>query len=177
VTEKQAAIIATYSDLKIVKTRGVIQLVFEADLSNQEEVLSVMGGLPVFGKERYFAIAPLVETVIAQMKLRDEAKADQDKLKLENQDTEKPEQETTLRRQLKMSSRIALVCKEQLFHRFVEAQPGVAKPVGELQAAGYVRRYCDVGSRSEIKPGTDAAELAEQLLNEYAAWRAGWDAP
>jgi hypothetical protein len=58
-TEKPAAFSATYSDLRLVKTRKVVQFVFEVPLEAAGHAMNVLGGMPSPMKEEWFAIARL----------------------------------------------------------------------------------------------------------------------
>lgn len=55
-TEK-AAFSATYSDWRIVKGRKAVQIVFEVPLEAAHHAYNVLGGMPNFGSENWFAIA------------------------------------------------------------------------------------------------------------------------
>jgi hypothetical protein len=50
---------ATYSDWKLIKTRGVVQVVMEVPLSEADAAYQILGGMPDFSSERWFGIAPL----------------------------------------------------------------------------------------------------------------------
>ena len=52
------AIRATYSDVKLVKTRKVFQLIFEVPIEDADNALRVLGGLPRPAAERWVGIAP-----------------------------------------------------------------------------------------------------------------------
>lgn len=54
----ERVITACWADWKNVKTRGVIQLVFEAPVEQTEEVLKMLGA-PIPGQEKWVAIAVL----------------------------------------------------------------------------------------------------------------------
>jgi hypothetical protein len=41
----------------------------------------------------------------------------------------------------------------------------------EEEAAYFVRQYCKVNSRSEIKPGTEAGRLFDRLYSHFVIWR------
>lgn len=56
-----AAFRASYSDWKPIKTRRVIQIVFEVPWENHDEAYQALGGMPDPGSERWFAIARLQE--------------------------------------------------------------------------------------------------------------------
>lgn len=57
--DKPAAFSATYSDLKLIKTRKVVQFVFEVPLEAAEHAMNVLGGMPSPMTENWFAIARL----------------------------------------------------------------------------------------------------------------------
>ena len=77
-----------------------------------------------------------------------------------------------------LSRRVALTCNERSFASFLRAsdpdgfgsveQSGCADPVVQ-----YVRDLCGVNSRSEIKPGTPAAERWSSLRADYEHWQRG----
>lgn len=50
---------ATYSDWKLIKTRGVVQVVMEVPLSEADAAYQILGGMPDFSHERWFGVAPL----------------------------------------------------------------------------------------------------------------------
>lgn len=56
-TDKPAAFSASYSDWKVVKTRRVVQIVFEVPLDAAGHAYNVLEGMPKFGSEQWFAIA------------------------------------------------------------------------------------------------------------------------
>ncbi len=55
-----AAFRATYADWKLVKTRAVVQVVFEVPLADADAAYDVLGGMPNAAKEGWFGIAALV---------------------------------------------------------------------------------------------------------------------
>lgn len=73
----------------------------------------------------------------------------------------------------RLNARAALICKDELFHRYV----GLCTSgdwIGEEEAAAFMREKCGVESRSQILPGTEAAQRFADLLDDYQLWR---DAP
>ena len=69
-----------------------------------------------------------------------------------------------------LSSRVAMTCGERSFWRFLGERTGL-QSVDKDAAADIVRRMCGVGSRSEIKPGTPAAERWESIRADYEHWQ------
>lgn len=58
-TDKPAAFSASYADLKVIKTRRVVQIIFEVPLEAAGHSLNVLGGMPDTESEAWFAIARL----------------------------------------------------------------------------------------------------------------------
>lgn len=54
-----AAFSASYSDWRIVKGRKVVQIIFEVPIEAAGHAYNVLGGMPNFGSEDWFAIARL----------------------------------------------------------------------------------------------------------------------
>ena len=52
-----AAFTATYADIKTIKTRQVVQIVFEVPIEAAGHAYNVLGGWPDFASERWFVIA------------------------------------------------------------------------------------------------------------------------
>lgn len=57
--ENPAAFGAEYSDFKLIKTRGVIQICFEVPLEKADHAYQVLGGMPDASKSAWFGIAKL----------------------------------------------------------------------------------------------------------------------
>lgn len=68
------------------------------------------------------------------------------------------------------AQRIALLCKEPKFWKFLEEKYRPMKVWDEEAAAETVRMACDVISRGDIIEGSGAAEKWRQLSADYAAW-------
>ena len=60
-TDTPAAFSAEYADLKVIKTRDSVQIVFEIPREAAGHALNVLGGMPNFGSPTRFAIARLKE--------------------------------------------------------------------------------------------------------------------
>lgn len=70
------------------------------------------------------------------------------------------------------AQRVALLCKEPRFWRFLSDEHGsVVGPVkSEADAAEAMRIICGVKSRSEIVEGTGAAATAKLIVGDYDVW-------
>ncbi len=54
---KPAAIMGTFADLKIIKTRKLAQFIIEIPIEKADEALRALGGIPMSDQERWVAIA------------------------------------------------------------------------------------------------------------------------
>ena len=71
-----------------------------------------------------------------------------------------------------LTTRAVMIAKEPLFRRFVELE--TKSPMGEITeeaATEYIRKTCQVESRSEIRPGTAAGDRFCFILSAYIAWK------
>src|SRR6266581_3120392 len=50
---------ACYSDWKLIKTRGVVQVVMEVPLAEADAAYKVLGGMPDVSREQWFGVAAL----------------------------------------------------------------------------------------------------------------------
>jgi hypothetical protein len=143
---KPAAFRASFSDLKLVKTRQIAQLIFEIPLAEFDAAYDVLGGLPNPASEQWFAIAPLDLT-----KKHIDAK---------------PQREW---RDIQPSQQAGIRSSEPCFIAFLkEMHPDDWHE--SQDAAACVRLICGVASRSELVTNQKARVIWHQLDSEYQAW-------
>lgn len=150
------AIQATFSDVKNIRGRKVVQLVFEIPIEQADHALSVLGGLPRSDSERWFGIVALAgkqkEPIV-------------------------PEKKRTPFNEMPLPQQVAMRCTDPNFQRFLNETGGTIIEIGSESAteaaAQYVRAHCKVSSRREIKPQTEAARLYKQLDDDYFGWQRG----
>ena len=70
----------------------------------------------------------------------------------------------------RLAQRAALLCKDPLFHKWLEEISGVEK-VEEADARTYIISKCGVTSRADIVPGTDAAIAFDEICAAFTVWR------
>jgi hypothetical protein len=147
--KKPAAFRATFSDLKVIKTRQVVQLCFELPLADFDAAYEVLGGLPNSAEERWFAIAAIGNSSeIAPLQI--ESKRDWRDLP--------PQQQAAMR------------CNEAAFVHFLREQR--PDDWAETQdTADCVRLICGVESRAELATNHAARVAWHQLDSQYIAWK------
>ncbi len=69
----------------------------------------------------------------------------------------------------KLAQEAGRLAKTQLFHRYLESRG--FESVTEKGAAEYIRYTCGTKSRSQILPGTFAADRFLKLYNDFMFWR------
>jgi hypothetical protein len=57
-----SALRAAFADFKLVRTRGVAQLVMEVPIEEADAALALLGGVPKAAAEKWVGIAPLLES-------------------------------------------------------------------------------------------------------------------
>ena len=137
------AIRATYSDLKLVKTRKVLQLIFEVPIEEADNALRVLGGMPRADAETWVAIAPITEEAAT----RAPTPADTNR---------KSWGETPLVQQA------GIRCNDVEFQQWVAASD-------THDAIEAVRRICEVKSRTEFATDDGAAERWRNLDRDFLA--------
>lgn len=154
-----AAFKASYSDWKLIKTRSVVQIVFEVPLEAADAAYQVLNGMPDFGSEQWFAIA----------KLHPEAK-EQEPVSV----VEPPARARKSWDELPPSQQAAIRCHEVAFHKFLQdnyhARWKILSGNDTEKAAELVRVLCKVGSRSDILPETRALLVWNDLNISYQTW-------
>ncbi len=161
-----AAFRATYSDLKLIKTRQCVQIVFELPLADFDAAYTVLGGMPNPANETWFGIAPLkTEKEIKQ------PAAIESPAKLQP-DTDKPSAGAKRAWETIQPAQQAGIRSHDIrFAKFLEEE--YPQHWRELQdAADCIRSICGAHSRAEL--GTDHRKrvLWNQLDKHYLAWDA-----
>jgi len=141
-----AAFRATYSDFRLIKTRKVAQFVFEVPLEGCNSALNAMGGMPNPAAEVWCAVARL------------------DPAQSHPPDQPAPEKSPAPARVTSLAQIAGIMCADPLFQKFMNVD-------GEESAASFLRGYCAVKSRSEIKVGTKAAERFDAVRRNFINWR------
>lgn len=135
------AILGTYSDFKLVKTRSVVQVVIEVPVERAKEVTDLLG-MPMPGGEIHIGFARV-----------DLTKAS-DPVKLPR---------------LGNAQMAGILCNEGGFRKYLSERSG--KPIPDADAAAVVVRFaCSVKSRADLDTDTHGAQLWRDLKAEYEMW-------
>lgn len=156
-----AAFRASYADWKLIKTRSVVQIVFEVPLEAADAAYQVLDGMPNFGSEHWFAIA----------KLSPEAK-EQEPEPVSNP----PAQVRRAWSQLPPSQQAAMRCNEISFQRFLQEKYRARWKIlpdgtDAEKAAELVRVLCGVESRRLITAeNVSAFDRWMNIDDNYRLW-------
>lgn len=138
----EAVFKATYSDWRLVKTRKVVQIVFEVPVENSDAAYQVVGGMADSSQEKWFAIARLDES------------------------PPKPEGKAPRSfHDMTPAQQAGMLCADEAFKKFIK------ETGGSEDAANTVRMLCGVTSRGDIKPGTESARRWASIVSDYRAWQ------
>lgn len=132
-----AAFKATFSNIKPVPSRKVVQLVFEVPSEHADAALAALGGMPQPASERWCAIARLTEEAARKPDARQRYAA-----------SDEATQAVT---------RAGILAGDTAFHRWCGAD-------GQEAAVAFIRRQCAVKSRADIAANPEA--LARFLAME-----------
>ncbi len=150
---------ATYSDWKVIRGRKCVQIVLEVPLELSNTAYTVLGGMPNPAEEIWVAVARL-----DLKKLRRNDKGETVSAGIAG-----PASEATgrvpARVQNPYAKRAAILCNDIRFQKFLSERYGII--TGTDAAAIKVRELCEVTSRSEILPGTAAADRFDILESAY----------
>jgi len=161
---KPMAIRAAFADMKIVKTRQIVQLILELPLADFDAAYEVLGGLPNPANERWFAIAAIKEVMP-----NPQSKPAVDARPEPKQD--KPARAKREWRDLLPSQQAGMRCEEAAFTHFLREMR--AEDWHETQdTADCVRLVCGVESRVELSTNQKARVIWHQLDEQYQAWKA-----
>lgn len=196
-----AAFRATYADWKLIKTRSVVQVVFEVPLEQADLAYQVIGGMPDPGAERWCAIARLVDNMALRPR---PPQAQGESQPADDSHRGQPHHEggatklnegVTVAPDLPVEAAGSCGDTPDRPHtpRKVAPDKRMAQRAGRLcadtvfqqfllergsilskcepEAAEFIRQYCGVESRSELIPGEPAATVWTHLHSEFEAWR------
>lgn len=153
----------TYADWKLIKTRGVVQVIFEVPLADADAAYDVLGGMPVHGKERWFGIAALKSPA-------EEARATS---RQEVPQNTRPDGTKRLDwREVQPAAQAGIRCQDPVFKAFLSEQYRAEWVSADKEADECVRRICGVSSRSELGTVHAARMLWKQLDDQFSAWKA-----
>jgi hypothetical protein len=149
-----AAFRGTYADWKLVKTRAVVQIVFEVPLEDSDAAYEILGGMPNHANERWFGIAaltpPATESVI-------------------DQPTAKTRERWS---DCAPSKQAGIRCSEPLFWAYLREEHAATPCANTDDAAAFVRAYCRVNSRAHFNSNPAAKAVWQSLDTQYQAWKA-----
>jgi hypothetical protein len=160
---------ATFSDLKLVKTRQVAQLIFEIPIEQFDAAYEILGGVPVPGKERWFGIAAI------KAPQQEESRADPRQTSTPTAPSGGEAREKMAWRELQPGAQAALRCKEVIFRAFLTEEHCFRPPIEgdqEEYAAAFLRNYFGIKSRSELGSDHRRRVLWKQMDDSFQAWKA-----
>lgn len=163
--KQPAAFRGSYSDWRLVKTRGVVQVIFEIPLADSDAAYEVLGGMPDNSKERWFGIAA-IQTPAQQKEAPRNVPSG-------SPPSTRPDGTKRMDwRDVQPAAQAALRCDQPAFQAFLREEYGQAYIDSTEQAAKYVREFCAVKSRSELGTNHKARVIWKYLDDQFQAWRA-----
>ncbi len=151
---------ALYADWKLIKTRGVVQVVLEFDLRNEKKVYAALDGMPNPAAEVWVGVARLNLKVRSPVEKSNPAHST-------TEDSEPNGGAVVTSRQPPnpYAKRAGILCNDVRFQKWLSERYGIIP--GPDAAATKVRELCEVESRAEILPETKAAKRFDILESAY----------
>ena len=155
---------AAYSDWKLIKTRGVVQVVLEVPLADADAAYNVLGGMPDASRENWFAVAPL-KLPPAEKESSPPAEP--------RPATDKPpvavKREKQNWRDIPPAAQAAMLCDKPVFRAFLAERYTDEWHESMTDGAECVRIICGVASRSMLNEGAHRV-IWHQLNERYDLW-------
>lgn len=171
---RNAAFQAVYTNFKTVPSRKVVQVTLEAPMEAGDSIIAILG-MPNPEVSKWLGVA-LLKQIPAPA---DASVVGGDTPVADGVHDPAPQQpESKSWREMSHAQRAGILCNEPRFHEFLVSKYPLCKTPYERSpaesaphaAARILRDSCDVKSRSEILPGTEAAKVFEQIDGDYRAW-------
>ena len=155
-----AAFQATYSDWKLIKTRKVVQIVFEVPVEKAGLAYEVLNGMPNFGSEVWCAVARLQQPKESAAQPRpspDESPSAGGA----------PRAASKSFHELVPAQQAGILCHEPAFWKFLSEFYDGVLVTKESEASAFVREFCGVASRAQLTP---ELSLWKSMVSDYRAW-------
>lgn len=167
-TDAPAAILATFSDLRLVKSRKTAQLVFEVPMEKLKEALDALG-MPDPQGDVWCGIA-LVPKSLGDAPTREDGVENVSRKAILTHSSPKPKKRW---HEMPASQRAALLVHEPDMWRFLNlTMPSDIEPVrNEFDADAELKRLLGITSKSELISGTDALAKFTVIEGNFHAWR------
>lgn len=151
-----SAVLGTFSEVRFVKTRSVIQIIVEVPIENADEAMKALGGFPQPASERWVGVALAPHD---REKIEPDATPAGGVVPVKSGVTGRrddqlptPKKDRKPFASLPFSQQAAIRCTDKQFQKFL-LERGYAFEESESAAAVYIRAICGVGSRRDIIDG------------------------
>ena len=152
---------ATYADWKLIKSRSVVQVIFEVPLHEADAAYEVLGGMPAPAAEQWFGIAALTKEVGHEVIAAQTASPRR---------LDKPAGAKRDWRDLPPAQQAGIRCEEPSFEAFLKEER--SDDWHESQdAAECVRLICGVSTRADLGTNHKARVIWTQLNSQFEAWK------
>lgn len=88
----------------------------------------------------------------------------------DEQPYKRPQADNSAKKELTVSNRAALLCKDQMFQKFL-VESGLAWDMSEKAAAASIKETCAIDSRSQLDTDAEAKTTFEDIVKEYKEWK------
>jgi hypothetical protein len=164
---------AAYSDWRLIKTRGVVQVVLEVPLADADAAYNVLGGMPDASRENWFAVAPLKlppaeKEVMLHPAVQPEHNAQPQPAEPDRHSAGAKRMDW---RELQPAAQAGIRCNDPVFIAYMRENYDSLMQTTPEGAAEAIRDFCCVESRSELGTNHKARVLWHSLDEQFQAWK------
>jgi hypothetical protein len=157
----QAVIMGTFSDLKFIKGRKVIQIVIECPIESGSLITKAFG-TPDPSQEVWIALARLTQDAVKNSQQPDQSAECEPPARFHSAESGKSVGGPLCRS-------AAILCNDIAFRRFVSVQFMDNETIDAVSAADFVRIHCGVDSRREIDGSPTASQTFIELRDAFVS--------
>lgn len=151
----------TYADWKNIRTRGVVQIVFEVPLAESDAAYEILGGMPNPAKERWFGVAAL----------KSPAEEAPSNVPSGSPPSTRPDGTKRDWRSVPYPQQAGIRVNEAAFEIYLRQEhPNEWHETGDTDAC--LKFICKIDSKRELATNHKAAALWHQIDSFYSAWLA-----
>ena len=166
-----SAVLATFEDVKRVKTRKVWQLIFEVPEERADQALQALGGSPQSGQDRWVGIARVDEKVaVVPQDARSAPEGTETPATPETRT--QPPKERRPWHELSATTQAGIRCNERDFLKWLLPSMWM-RPDAPKIAVMTIRDRCGVKSRAELDQNEQAARMWHAIERDYQASQRG----
>lgn len=163
------AVLGTFSDAKLIKSRSVLQIVIEIPIEQADDAMKALGGYPLPAQERWVGVALAPKDREARSSMVELA-AHNGSVAGSNPAAPTTQKERRPFGELELSAQAAIRCGDAEFIDFMADRYDIDLLIKPNEIAKVLRYVCAVESRAEFNTDHTAGNRWLDLERQYQTW-------